>query len=113
MGSLACPLCCDNVFSSRSSLKHHLLEVENKIQCPDCSEKFRSILALANHLDGQCLKPTEIVEIKSEVLETKEFSEVYVDGHTEKKDDSNSHLQDVASSISSLNEVRRLFNFGT
>ncbi|KAJ9579515.1 hypothetical protein L9F63_004834, partial [Diploptera punctata] len=54
MGTLICPLCCNEEFSNQLSLKYHLLSITDNMYCPECSKRFDSILQLANHLDGTC-----------------------------------------------------------
>jgi hypothetical protein len=56
MGTLVCPLCCDEEFSSQLSLRYHLLSITDNVYCPECSQRFDSILQLADHLDGMCGK---------------------------------------------------------
>lgn len=54
MGILVCPLCCDEKFSNQLSLRYHLLSITDNVYCPDCCQRFDSILQLADHLDGMC-----------------------------------------------------------
>ena len=54
MGTLVCPLCCNSTFAHQKSLKQHLLDVVKNVQCPDCNERFETIVHLAYHLDGMC-----------------------------------------------------------
>lgn len=56
MGTLVCPLCCDEEFSNQLSLRYHLLSITDNVYCPECSQRFDSILQLADHLDGTCRK---------------------------------------------------------
>ncbi|XP_069699800.1 uncharacterized protein [Periplaneta americana] len=56
MGTLVCPLCCDEEFPSQLSLRYHLLSITDNMYCPDCNNRFDSILQLADHLDGMCGK---------------------------------------------------------
>jgi hypothetical protein len=56
MGTLVCPLCCDEEFSNQLSLRYHLLSITDNVYCPECSERFDSIHQLADHLDGMCGK---------------------------------------------------------
>jgi hypothetical protein len=56
MGILVCPLCCDEKFSNQLSLRYHLLSITDNVYCPECCQRFDSILQLADHLDGMCGK---------------------------------------------------------
>ena len=56
MGILMCPLCCNQKFSSQSSLRCHLLSITDNIFCPECYGRFDSIRELISHLDGTCAK---------------------------------------------------------
>lgn len=56
MGVLVCPLCCDEEFSNQLSLRYHLLSITDNVYCPECCQRFDSILQLADHLDGMCGK---------------------------------------------------------
>jgi hypothetical protein len=56
MGTLICPLCCEEEFSNRLSLRYHLLSITDNVFCPECTQRFDSILQLADHLDGMCGK---------------------------------------------------------
>lgn len=54
MGTLVCPLCCNEKFSNQLSLRYHLLSVTDNVYCPECNQRFDSILQLADHLNGMC-----------------------------------------------------------
>lgn len=56
MGILVCPLCCGEKFSNQLSLRYHLLSITDNVYCPECCQRFDSILQLADHLDGMCGK---------------------------------------------------------
>ncbi|PNF16164.1 hypothetical protein B7P43_G01101 [Cryptotermes secundus] len=62
MGTLVCPLCCNEKFSNQLSLRYHLLSVTDNVYCPECSQRFDSILQLADHLNGMCGKAEFISE---------------------------------------------------
>jgi hypothetical protein len=62
MGTLACPLCCNEQFSNQLSLRYHLLSVTDNVYCPECNQRFDSILQLADHLNGMCGKAEEYTE---------------------------------------------------
>ncbi|GJQ80970.1 hypothetical protein Trydic_g4787 [Trypoxylus dichotomus] len=52
--TLQCPLCCNEEFTSYSSLKYHLLSIIDNLTCPACSKRFDKILDLAEHLGREC-----------------------------------------------------------
>jgi len=80
MGTLVCPLCCDEEFSNQLSLRYHLLSVTDNVYCPECSQRFDSILQLADHLDGMCGK----AELESNAEEyTSESDTINTDGRSE------------------------------
>lgn len=54
MGTLTCPLCCGDEFTDQLSLRYHLLSMIDNVYCPQCSQRFDTILQLAKHLDGMC-----------------------------------------------------------
>ena len=72
MGTLVCPLCCNEEFSSQLSLKYHLLSITDNMYCPECNTRFDSILQLANHLDGTCGKSVSDTNKKDEILTREE-----------------------------------------
>ena len=80
MGTLVCPLCCDEEFSNQLSLRYHLLSITDNVYCPECCQRFDSILQLAEHLDGMCGK----AELVSNVEEyTPDSDMVSAEGMTE------------------------------
>lgn len=49
---LTCPLCCNETFSTVSSLKCHILEIVDNLMCPKCNTKFDKLQDLVDHLDN-------------------------------------------------------------
>jgi hypothetical protein len=80
MGTLVCPLCCDEEFSNQLSLRYHLLSITDNVYCPECCQRFDSILQLADHLDGMCGK-AELVNNVEEY--TPDSDMVMAEGMTE------------------------------
>lgn len=80
MGTLVCPLCCDEEFSNQLSLRYHLLSITDNVYCPECCQRFDSILQLAEHLDGMCGK-AELVNSIEEY--TPDSDMVMAEGMTE------------------------------
>ncbi|KAJ8953950.1 hypothetical protein NQ318_019193 [Aromia moschata] len=60
--SLSCPLCCDEKFSSHSSLKYHILSIIDNLLCPACGARYDCMLELAEHLGREC-KEKELKEL--------------------------------------------------
>lgn len=54
MVELNCPLCCNETFTSRLSLKTHILNILENICCRSCDEKFETLANLAKHLENDC-----------------------------------------------------------
>lgn len=56
MGSLQleCPLCCNEIFEDKQSLKYHLLSFVDNIICPACDKRCQTVLDLAEHLGNDC-----------------------------------------------------------
>ena len=54
MGTLTCPLCCEDEFADKFALRYHLLSIIDNVYCPQCSQRFDSIMQLVKHLDGVC-----------------------------------------------------------
>lgn len=48
--SLKCPLCCEESFDSLRSLKMHISDVLNKLECPICKGNFNAFENFAQHL---------------------------------------------------------------
>lgn len=69
MGELVCPLCCKETFSSRETLKHHLLGAISNLHCPSCDKLFANVQDLAQHLDKDCEDRAEtILDIKNFIV---------------------------------------------
>lgn len=77
--TLECPLCCNEVFTSHSSLKYHLLSMIENLTCPACSKRFEKILDLAEHLGRECNddedgNSNEDVDINTVLIKTEDTS---------------------------------------
>lgn len=69
MVELVCPLCCNETFASRETLKHHLLGVISNLRCPSCDEVFANVQDLTQHLDKDCEDRAEtILDIKNFIV---------------------------------------------
>ncbi|KAJ8975298.1 hypothetical protein NQ317_011639 [Molorchus minor] len=64
--SFSCPLCCDEKFTSHSSLRYHILSIIDNLLCTACGLRFENMLALAEHLGRECQEKEDEPEISSE-----------------------------------------------
>nr|XP_022900317.1 zinc finger protein 585B-like [Onthophagus taurus]XP_022900318.1 zinc finger protein 585B-like [Onthophagus taurus] len=67
--TIRCPLCCNETFESHNSLKYHLLSINDNLHCIECSQRFDSILELAEHIGRRCGKDNEVEENNQESCE--------------------------------------------
>lgn len=86
---VTCPLCCDEIFTSRKSLKYHLLNLKDNLRCSKCETKFDTLESLINHLDDHCEKPFPIA-MMSNIAEPKtiKLDSIQLDPSYQTKDDS-------------------------
>ncbi|CAG9864218.1 unnamed protein product [Phyllotreta striolata] len=61
--ALPCPLCCNESFSSRESLKEHIIDILNNLVCETCDTRFESVYNFVDHLETPCE-----TSIKHEIL---------------------------------------------
>jgi hypothetical protein len=110
MGTLVCPLCCNEKFSNQLSLRYHLLSVTDNVYCPECNQRFDSILQLADHLNGMCGKE-EFASSSEEYASTEDIIEeermVIHEGQTHEAEVT--ELSNSEEMNSDFHEVRHIF----
>jgi hypothetical protein len=113
MGTLVCPLCCNEKFSNQLSLRYHLLSITDNVYCPECDQRFDSILQLANHLNGMCGK-AEFVNNSEEYTPTEDIIEeermIVHEGDTHEAEVT--ELSNSENMNSDFHEVRHIFVTG-